>query len=51
VTGALAKAGVQMILKNLDSGFYLKVPALCAAAAGNLVPRMCRRLIRAGTEQ
>ena len=29
--------------------FYLKVSALCAGAVRNLVPRMCRRLIRAGT--
>jgi hypothetical protein len=32
-----------------DKHFYLKVPALCAAAVRDLVPRMCRRLIRAGT--
>jgi len=30
-------------------GFYLKVPGLCAGVVRNLVPRMCRRLIRAGT--
>jgi len=34
---------------TLDSAFYLKVCTLCAAAVRNLVPRMCRRLIRAGT--
>ena len=45
-----AKAGIQRRLQRsgLDSRLYLKVPALCAAAARNLVPRMCRRLIRAG---
>ena len=34
---------------GMDSGVYLKVRAHYAGVDGNLVPRMCRRLIRAGT--
>ena len=34
--------------RRMDSCVYLKVPALCPAVVRNLVPRMCRRLIRAG---
>jgi len=40
--------GLYPVERGMDSGVYMKVRAHYAGVDGNLVPRMCRRLIRAG---